>query len=183
MLTSLRFHAPPSSAAAPDALGLMLDCHERIRRFSTLARRLGDMEGASPAELRESATQLLRSFSIGLPLHADDEDQSLTPLLLQGGLSRPLVRRLWEMGRQHEALAHQVYALAPLWAELCHAPERHPRLAGALARGGRRVAELIEEHLALEEEHLYPLARERLSAKALERLVAEMRHRRRGLLP
>jgi iron-sulfur cluster repair protein YtfE (RIC family) len=182
MLTSLSFETP-SYSAPPDALGLLLDGHERTRRFSALAQRLGEVESAPPAQLRETATQLLRYFTSVLPLHVDDEDQSLTPMLLETGLSRPHVRRLWELGRQHEAIGQQLYALEPLWAELCRTPAHHALLAVPLAQGGRWLVTLMEEHLALEEEYLFPLARERLSAKQLMALMAEMRHRRRGVRP
>jgi iron-sulfur cluster repair protein YtfE (RIC family) len=83
------------------------------------------------------------------------------------------------MGRQHETIEQQVHELLPLWAELRDAPERHCRLAGPLAEHGRRLAEQLEEHLALEEEFLFPAARERLTRKHLDRLTAELRHRRR----
>lgn len=163
--------------AQPDALQLMLDCHERTRRISKLAQELGESRDTSHAELTESATRLLRYFTLDLPLHVDDEDHNLTPMLLETGVPRPLVRRMWEMGRQHEAIEEQVQTLVPLWAELRDMPERHGPLAGPLAEDGRRLAQQIEEHLALEEEFLFPAARERLSRKHLDRLAAELRRR------
>ncbi|XXF79899.1 hemerythrin domain-containing protein [Myxococcaceae bacterium GXIMD 01537] len=182
MHTLLHSESPLATALPHDALHHMLACHERMRHFGALARHLGEAEDASPEEHARAASQLLRFFSLGLPLHVDDEDHSLMPLLLEGGAPRPIVKRLWELDRQHYALDTLVDALLPLWSELREDPSRHAQLSSLLREGGRRLAALSVEHLALEEEHLYPVARERLSGEDLRTLASDMRRRRHLLI-
>lgn len=171
----------PRVSSTQDLLQLMLDCHERIRRFCSLAQRLGEMRDASDEELTACAEQLLAFFTMGLPLHLDDEDHSLTPRLLERGVPRPVVRSLWEMGRAHERLEARVDALTSLWAEVRATPECHARLAPLLTEDARRVTALVEALLTLKEEFLYPAARAWLTPDDLEALAVEMRVRRRRL--
>lgn len=175
------FESTPYVRPTQDPLQLMLDCHERLRRFCSLAQRLGEMTDAPAEERTACVEQLLRFFTLDLPLHLDDEDHSLTPRLLERGVPRPIVRRLWEMGREHERLEVRVEALVSLWSDLRAVPERHPRLAPLLTEGARRLTALMEAHLAMEEEFLYPAARAWLTHDDLEALATEMRRRRRYL--
>ena len=53
------------SAAPADAVALLLECHGRIRAFLAMARRVGE------------AIQVHRNFTLALPLHARDEEESI----------------------------------------------------------------------------------------------------------
>ena len=80
---------------AVDLPDLLLDCHERIRHFSTLAVRLA-REDASDDERRGVAAGVARYFEQALPLHVRDEDESILPRLRGRGKGDLRVRlRVW----------------------------------------------------------------------------------------
>ncbi len=68
-------------AAAGDAVGLLLECHERIRSFLALARRIAEVGPSAPGTVPEAAARVRRYFTEALPLHARDEEESILPRL------------------------------------------------------------------------------------------------------
>src|SRR5262245_25640445 len=62
-----------------DVVDRLLECHERIRNFCALACRLA--EGPPSEQAREAAAQLVRYFTVALPLHVADEEESIRPRL------------------------------------------------------------------------------------------------------
>ena len=68
-------------AGAADAVGLLLDCHERIRAFTAMASRLAAPGDPGPDAIRDAAARVHRYFAEALPLHAQDEEESLAPRL------------------------------------------------------------------------------------------------------
>ena len=173
-------HLPSTNKAmhTPDALQLLLDSHRHIRASAALAAQLGQTEGTSPSELAETASRVIRYFTLGLPMHIEDEDYALVPHLFATSLPEEMMRHLWELGRQHEELELMVDELLPLWAAVRDTPERHTELAGRLLVQGRRLQALLEDHLTLEEQQLFPLIRERLSPETLAVIGQEILDRR-----
>jgi iron-sulfur cluster repair protein YtfE (RIC family) len=82
------------------------------------------------------------------------------------------------MVEQHGPLNKTVAALVPLWDELRHHPEKLDLLRPELGRHASRLQQLWDEHLALEEEILFPLIRHRLGADDLQAIQREMKERR-----
>ena len=68
-------------SAADDAVGLLLECHERIRSFLALARRIAEVGPSEPGSVPEAAARVRRYFTEALPLHAQDEEASILPRL------------------------------------------------------------------------------------------------------
>ncbi len=161
-----------------EALELLLEAHEHLRHFAELATRLGHSRGVPPTELSQSASRIIRYFTLGLPLHLEDEDDSLLPHLLATAPPLEALQALWELSRQHEALERVVDELVPLWGTVRDRPEQHLALSEKLVVGGRRLQVLLEEHLSLEEQRLFPLARARLSEETLQRIAREILDRR-----
>src|SRR5690242_6505881 len=64
-----------------DVFDALLDCHARIRTFLGLARRLAGDDPATETETRDAAAAVERYFTVALPLHVLDEDESLLPRL------------------------------------------------------------------------------------------------------
>jgi hemerythrin-like domain-containing protein len=176
MLIQLRFGSTPDSPR--DAFGLLLDCHERIRAFSRLALQLVRPGEIPRRDVAEAAGRLERYFSLALPLHVADEDESLAPMLRQLTLPPRVFTALAEMTRQHHEIEALLGALITRWRFLRELPEAHAELLPKLRPDTERLAELLERHLALEEGVVFPLARERLRKESVEQLAAEMRLRR-----
>jgi hemerythrin-like domain-containing protein len=162
----------------PDALQLLLESHKHIRTFASLAAQLGQAGDKPPAELAETASRVIRYFTLGLPLHVEDEDYALVPHLFATSLPPEMLKHMWEIGRQHEELELLVDELVPVWATVRDTPARHAEVATLLSAEGGRLLELVEEHLSLEEQQLFPLIRERLAPETLAVIGQEILERR-----
>lgn len=161
-----------------DILQLLVEGHERLRGFTALAVQLGHSQGASALELSEAASRLVRYFTHELPLHLEEEEQGLLPRLFTTQLSDVRIDQLGELQRQHEEFEGCVQRLMPLWTTLARSPERYPQLAERLAREGRQLLTVAEEHVLMEEQLLFPFVRERFPPDVLVTLAAEALLRR-----
>lgn len=178
MLT-LRRKPSPAVVREPDTVDLLLECHERIRRFTRVALWLAHAEDAPAAAVEETARSVLRYFTEALPRHAADEDESVMPRLLALPLpdgSRTAVRL---MSHQHPALEEVLAGLAPAWGAIAADPGALPSYAEEMRRATDRLQGMWAIHLSLEENTVFPLMREHLSPRTLEDIRAEMRARRR----
>jgi hemerythrin-like domain-containing protein len=158
-----------------DAVEMLLECHERIRAACALARRVcranGDREGVA-----DGARMLVQYFGQALPLHVEDEDFSLAPMLEQRA-DAGSVEAIAQMSLEHEELEGLLGNLLPRWEALARAPSEASAREGLTAKT-ERFCVLMGRHLQLEEEHLFPLAQRVLTPADMERLAAEMRARR-----
>jgi hemerythrin-like domain-containing protein len=155
------------------AIDMLLDCHERIRRFSDLSVRMASSTEAAPAEIRGAAQLLHRYFTIAFPLHVDDEERSLRPRLK----ARELSDALETMSDEHVACEAELAPLVRHWADLIDDPTRRELLAISLSPA-RRLQTLLLAHLRLEESVLFPAAAKLLSPSDQDEVAAEMRARR-----
>jgi iron-sulfur cluster repair protein YtfE (RIC family) len=179
MLSEIKLNA--ASGVEQDAIGMLLACHQRIRNFTGIALRLGDTDAAAPAEVANAAEAVHRYYTVALPLHEADENQSVYPRLRQvltGDDAHALELMVEQHGPIDEAVAH----LVPLWNELRSHPEKLGALRLELGHHAARLQDLWREHLALEEEVVFPLIRSKLPATALSAIHREMKQRR-GVSP
>ena len=155
-----------------DPLTLLTECHGRLRAHAALALKLGQAE--DPAALVEAAARLHRYFTVALPLHLADEEESLRPMLPpEPALDAALDR----MAREHEEHERELRTLVPEWARV--AATEAPALdeGRRLADAAGPLAAALEAHLQHEEQAIFPtLATFTLDHRA--RLVAAFRARR-----
>src|SRR5512137_1703443 len=90
---------PGKPAVHGDAVDLLLECHGRIRTFLAMARRLGEARGEPAEAVSAAAVQVHRYFTLALPLHARDEEDSILPRLR--GRDPRVDRELEAMVREH----------------------------------------------------------------------------------
>src|SRR5690606_36498562 len=90
-----------STGRSEDLVGLLLECHERIRRFSTMALEVGRRRHLPAAEVLEAARRRERYVRVALPLHVADEEVSVEPRL--DGLDAAVDAALETMEEQHRA--------------------------------------------------------------------------------
>ena len=64
-----------------DAVDLLIGCHQRIRHFTGVAIKLAHAQGAEPEEVVQAAAGAHRYYTISLPLHEADEEETLRPRL------------------------------------------------------------------------------------------------------
>ncbi len=171
MLTRLGKPAVPG-----DAADLLLECHQRIRVFLALAGRLGEA-GAQPAEaVADAAFRIRRYFTLALPLHARDEEDSIAPRLR--GREPAVDAELAAMAREHREHEPPLAVLVEACAQLARDPGRRAELAAVLRRATRDLGRHFAVHLAREEEVVIPAARRLLDAAADAEVVKEIRLRR-----
>jgi hemerythrin-like domain-containing protein len=170
------FVRPGKPSAPSDAVDLLLECHARIRAFLALARRLGEA-GAEPPDARtEAAVRVHRYFGHALPLHARDEEESILPRL-RG--REPLVdHQLDVMVREHQEHQRALGMLVEACAELAARPERHAELAPVVLGATADLEGQFRDHLAREEEVIFPAVRRLLDPPTDSAIVAEIRLRR-----
>jgi iron-sulfur cluster repair protein YtfE (RIC family) len=163
-------------AAPGDAVALLLECHERIRSFLALARRIAEAGPAAPASVGEAATRVRRYFTEALPLHAQDEEASVLPRLR--GLDARVDAELDTMAREHREHEGPTSELVAACEEIARAPERLPELAPRLGRAAAALERHFVEHLGREEAVIFPAMRRLLDRPADEAIIREIRARR-----
>ena len=157
-----------------DLLAAFAGCHERIRRFSRLALTVAEAE-ASDGDRAEAAAAVVRYFTIALPLHARDEDDSLAPRLRgrDAALDAALDRIAAEHGEHAAPLALVIAACDAIAAD----PQRHAGLAAGLRVDAIALIAAFDDHLAVEEAVIFP-AIAALSAGDQRAIRAELAARR-----
>lgn len=172
MLTQLSIHR----ATAPrDLVDLLGECHQRIRHFVALARRVGSLQNVPPDETARACMEVERYFTRALPLHVADEEESIEPRLR--GLSATVDEALDVMARQHRQHDPLLKALLRATSALRNSPQ--DKMAGReLAAAALALEIQFEEHLHLEESVIFPAIRQLLSHEVQTSISEELRSRR-----
>jgi iron-sulfur cluster repair protein YtfE (RIC family) len=158
-----------------DPAALLLECHQRIRDFCALARRLADIPAPEDVTA-EAARRVHRYFSEALPLHAADEDDTLEPRLR--GRTPELDAALDRMSREHQEHQPLLTRLCAITRVLSAEPARRGRLATELSDVARRLEAQLLEHLEHEERMIIPAIAALLPPRTRESLVAQFAARR-----
>ncbi len=164
----LQIGKKPRTADPDDPEAMLLDCHARIRSFSELSVRLASPDAAADAEVADAAARVHRYYTVALPLHQADEEQSMAPRL-------PRTQAIDSMLAQHVALDRAMEPLLAQWERVMRDPGRRSELS---LEGARGLDALWVEHLALEEGQIFPALRT-LPKDIRSAITQEMRARRR----
>lgn len=165
MIRSPRLAATPTDDTI---VGALAACHERIRRFAAMAVAVATRPEAPASERAEAAAGVVRYFTIALPLHAADEDDSVGPRV------RGVDVVLTELAREHHAHDALIAPVVAACREIVAAPTTaRPDFAAAAAA----LAAAMDAHLAREEAEVFP-AVAALSPAAQAEIRAEMLARR-----
>ena len=155
-------------------------CHERVQRSLDLLRRLRAhiMRHGHDAASRSAAADVLRYFDLAGPLHHQDEELHVFPVLQDhpDARVRAAVAELRADHRRMEAQWARLRQLLLRWRDDPAAPLPTPEddaLIDEFIAGYQR-------HIPLEETLAYPAARPRFDAGALARIGNEMAARRRA---
>jgi iron-sulfur cluster repair protein YtfE (RIC family) len=159
-----------------DIVDLLKECHERIRTFIGLAGRLAKTEGISDTEVCDAAARVTRYFSEALPLHVDDEEESILPRLQ--GKTAELDATLSEMHSEHRDHEPQVETLLNVCRTLRESPERLNELRPKLLACTTRLEQEFLSHLDKEEKMILPAIRQLSTAEERDAMLRELRARR-----
>ncbi len=154
---------------------LLLECHQRIRDFCTLARRLTE-PGISEDVTAEAAGRVHRYFIEALPLHAADEDETLEPRLR--GRSSVLDAALDRMSREHQVHQPLVARLCELTRVLADNPAELASISAELSTVALQLEDQLLDHIEHEERTIIPAIAEYLPPRTRESIVAQFAARR-----
>jgi iron-sulfur cluster repair protein YtfE (RIC family) len=163
----------PGEADAVDAL---LDCHQRIRQMSGLARTIAAAQDRPDAEVREAAGRVRRYFTESLAHHVEDEESSLSPRLR--GRETSVDDALDRMEAEHADHEPLIARLVAMCTELERNPAALAAVRAELDEVGTRLADDFAVHLDREEQIVFPAVRRLLGADERAAIRAEMRARR-----
>ena len=164
-----------------DPLGLMSGCHRRIESFLGVLRRVAETPGGRlDEERRRALSAALAYFREAAPKHTADEEESLFPRLraLDDARVRPLLAAAERLEHDHafaDALHARVDRIGEVWLRKGSLPEE---ALGAVRRDLDALHGLYTAHIALEDDRLFPGAREALSEAELAAIGREMAERR-----
>jgi iron-sulfur cluster repair protein YtfE (RIC family) len=161
-----------------DAVDLLIGCHQRIRHFTAAAVKLAHAQGASDDEVRQAAAAVYRYYSVSLPLHEADEEDTVRPRL--DPVAGERVRHaLLAMADQHQGIYDFVERLMPLLQLLEQNPGALPQVGGEMCSLTSALDEIFRAHLELEEAVIFPAIRETLPDSVRSEMLAEMQQRRK----
>jgi len=159
-----------------DLVGVLLECHDRIRRFIGVVGRLAEAETEDSSEIAEAAGAVRRYFSEALPLHIQDEELTLTPRLT--GRDMVLDTALRAMREQHEFHDSLVEDVVRVSTALAEQPTRIEELRDELETIAGRLARELTAHLHQEEAIIFPAIKTLLTSDEQDSMLAELRARR-----
>lgn len=159
---------------------MLAGCHERIRMFTGVALRLAT-EAAPAEQVVEATSRLCLYFGTALPLHEQDEEDTLLRAMLEASAPGidPLFARLRD---EHRAIEQVLGRLLPAWRSIARSPEEIESQRGPLREGAESLAAAFAPHLQMEEEELYPLAKRALSDAVQGAMLRTMRARREPVI-
>lgn len=171
---------------APDfdqPVAVLKHCHDRIRKQLKTMELLASpaILAATPAEVRQAASAVLRYFEKAAPLHHEDEEHDLLPMLADTARDDDaalLARLMPEVLDEHRQMELLWQRLQPQLAAI--AAGQSTALDNADATG---FSTLYLGHMEKEEGHIAPMAKRLFSTEQMQRLGNAMRTRRSIALP
>ncbi len=171
----------PLTSAQPkteDAVDLLTGCHQRIRHFTGVAVKLAHAQGAAPQEVSQAAAGVHRYYSVSLPLHEADEDNSLKPRL-EAIAGEQVRHALLAMRDQHQAIDELIERLLPLLVMVRNNPETLQAAGAEMCAIAKALEDLFQAHLQMEEEVIFPAIRRDLPPDSQLEILREMQERRK----
>ncbi len=164
-----------------EPLGLLSDCHRRIEYFlGVLIRVARDSRGRELTSDAEKAVRTAqRYFAEASPKHTADEEESLFPVMKAAADARGTsCRTIDQLEADHEeagALHLRVDALLEAWLSDGRLGESESQ---ELLTQLERLQDIYIEHIRIEDNEVFPLAAELLTAEQLTKVGREMQARR-----
>ena len=171
---------------APDfdqPVAVLKHCHDRIRKQLKTMDMLASpaVLAATPDEVRQAASAVLRYFEKAAPHHHEDEEHDLLPMLTETAREDDaalLARLMPEVLAEHRQMEQLWQRLQPQLAAIAQGQASTLDSADAGAFG-----ELYLRHMDKEESHIAPMAKRLFSPDQMQRLGNAMRTRRGIALP
>jgi hemerythrin-like domain-containing protein len=164
-----------------EPLGLLSDCHRRIEHFlNVIAVVTGAASGRrlTPAEIT-NLRAALRYFATAAPKHTADEESSLFPQLRScGEAAGDVLETVARLERDHAEADRRHGAVAELLERWIADGELDGSAAAELEDHVRSLQRIYREHIAVEDQQVFPEAARLLSPDQLRVIGNEMAARR-----
>lgn len=161
---------------------LMMDCHRRIEHFLGVLEAVGERLGRTEltTEGRRALETALEYFRTAAPRHSADEEESLFPRLrsLARDDVRPLLDGAARLEREHRAAEEVHERVDRLGCRWLQDGRLHSDDLSAFLGDLRSLRALYAEHIAFEDEQLFPAAARLLNQSAIAVIGREMAARR-----
>jgi len=163
-------------------LELLSDCHRRVESF--LRALILVTEQARGGELnsrqREALETALRYFREAAPKHTADEEESLFPRMreLGDGATREALEKIQALEADHEVAKVSHDAVEQLGQQWLASGRLSADETSLLLKHLRQLQSIYERHIAIEDNEIFPLAKQVLDSKALKDVGREMAERR-----
>jgi len=165
-------------------IGVLHDCHRRIERFLSVLIRVTEAAGgrALNDEQRVAMNTALRYFREAAPKHTRDEEDSVFPRLraMEREEVKPVIGRVDALENDHSRLDAdhaEVDRLGQAWLDAGTLPQADAARLAELLAG---MARIYEQHIAIEEREVFPVATMVLGEPDRKSIGNEMA-KRRGL--
>jgi iron-sulfur cluster repair protein YtfE (RIC family) len=168
----------PGAGEPTEPAEVLASSHERVRHFTTVAVRLARSPNAAPRLIVDTVSALRRYFGSSLPLHERDEDDCVTPRLLEVRPGRAIEHALSRMAGDHRAIDEAVGDLMALWTRVAARPTDLAPLGDELHSRALSLASLFEGHLQLEEETIFPAITNFIPEATRKLMLRELREHR-----
>lgn len=176
----------PAEHTFSEPLGLLSDCHRRVEKFLGVIHKVAEQAkgGALGAEQRAGLETALRYFRQAAPMHTADEEASLFPRMRACGSPEvaAALAQIEGLESDHKVAdaAHKIVDdLSQRWLD---AGTLKAGDAAELLRQAQSLVDIYREHIALEDDVIFPLAGRALDGESLAAVGREMAERR-GLDP
>ena len=165
------------AAGFDQPFALLRGCHARIERMDALLLRLIDHVRAygADAQAQQAATQVMRYFDLAAPLHHEDEERHVFPVL-RSPSDAATADALARLETEHRALA-ALWTTLRVWLQQVQAADAQPADA-PIASAAQRFSAIHAAHIALENAHIFPAAQARMNAAQLAAMGQDMADRR-----
>jgi hemerythrin-like domain-containing protein len=180
MFSGIQIQTRPAGVQEKEetAIDALIGCHDRIRYFSELSAKLAEAVGQPSQDIASAAEKVHRYFTVALPLHEADENNSVDPRVRAAVPEERLAQASAEMVRQHRDINEVLQQLIPMWETVRRDPTALESLSPALRDKSARLRELFEGHLSLEEQTVFPAMRQYVAQAEMDAIRREMRERR-----
>jgi hemerythrin-like domain-containing protein len=165
-----------------DPTGLLFDCHRRIEMFLASLKSVAEtIDGPPTKESAEALTAALRYFREAAPNHTADEEESLFPRLRR--IPDPEVQsalaKLDELQKDHRWAAPLHDEVERLGQQYLSQGTLSAQEADIFREDVTRLGSMYGQHIATEDNLVFPLAARVLSQKDRIMIAQEMAARRK----
>jgi len=163
-------------------LELLSDCHRRVESFLRALTLVAEQAkgGKLNQRQREALETGLRYFREAAPKHTADEEESLFPRMrsLDSDAARNALARIESLEGDHQRAQSGHEIVERLGRQWLAKGEISPEDAEHMLETLYDLQALYEKHIAVEDNEIFPLAKEVLDARTLSDVGREMAERR-----